>query len=87
MKPKKLHLTTRYNVLRKVVSDNPHSTAKELRRIIVGDEAVSNQSKKDLNYNEIMRRLNECCVKGDKRRCTVLKRDVFTWIPALQVVK
>lgn len=79
MKPSKTRLTNRYNVLRDVVRNNPYSTGKELRRIIVGDEDISRTSKKELNYHEIMRRLNECCIKGDKRKCSVLKTSVYTW--------
>jgi len=78
-KPSKARLTSRYNVLRKVVSENPNSTAKEIRHAIIGDEEICNASKKELNYPEIMRRLNEICVKGDRRECKVLKKDVSTW--------
>ena len=93
MKPSKVRLSNRRNVLREVVQSNPYKTAKEIRRIIVGDEDISRASKKELTYPEIMRRLNECCVKGDKRECSVLKRDVLTWAaptvnaPALKAVK
>ena len=82
MKPSKTRLTNRYNVLREAVRNNPYSTGKELRRIIVGDEGISRASKKELTYPEIMRRLNECCIKcsiEDKRPCSILKTKVFTW--------
>ena len=78
-KPSSVKLTSRYNVLRKVVSENPSSTAKEIRHAIIGDEEICNASKKELNYPEIMRRLNEICVKGERRECRVLKKDVSTW--------
>ena len=92
MKPSPVRLSKRRNVLHDVVMANPSKTAKELRRIIVGDEDISNAAKKALTYPEIMRRLNEVCLRGEKRKCSVLKRDVLTWhvpvnAPALKAVK
>lgn len=79
-RPANKQLTDRYQVIKTVVSENPYSTAKELEMYIVKAKWVTVRMKRTLNYPELMRRLNECCDKGDRRECNILKSNVTTWI-------
>lgn len=79
-KPSKVTLSNRYQVIRQLVSENPRSTARELEAYLVRAKWVSAKVKRQLNYHELMRRLNECCVKGEKRDCQISNREVTTWI-------
>lgn len=78
-KPKQKTLDNRYQIITQAVSENPLSTARELEMLIVKAKWATPKSKRSLNYHELMRRLNECCVKGDKRECKVSGREVTTW--------
>jgi len=78
-KPKQQTLDNRYQIITQVVSENPLSTAREIEMLLVKAKWVTPKAKRQLNYHELMRRLNECCVKGDKRECKVSGRDVTTW--------
>ena len=72
-------LTGRHNVIRQLVSNHPRSTARELEMYLVKSKWVAAKVKRQLNYHELMRRLNECCEKNEKRECLVSGLTVTTW--------
>ena len=78
-KPKQKTLDDRHQIITQIVSENPLSTARELEMLLVKAKWITPKSKRQLNYHELMRRLSECCAKGEKRECKISGREVTTW--------